>query len=192
MNKTNSLQKILEISKEFAVSQAEEYGLPSLFHLELSYKKGQWLAEELGADKDIVAIGTYLMDCMLGVAFSEGKKEEHVEMSKKKAQEIFSDFDLDKEVLENILTCVSQHHGNVEFSSLESEICCNADCFRFASVDGFIGGIHRGRKMKLSLLLGLYGAKADEKWNALTLDICKTELKIQYDSIKQLISNYKE
>jgi len=46
--------------------------------------------------------------------------------------------------------------------------------------------------MELLLLLGLCGVNADEKWNALTLDVCKTELKIQYDSIKQLISNYKE
>jgi len=42
------------------------------------------LAEKLGADKVVVAIGAYLIDCMLGVAFSEGRKEEHVEMSRKR------------------------------------------------------------------------------------------------------------
>jgi len=183
--------KLIQASKKFAVSQAEEFQVPSIFHVNLSYEKGQWLAEKLKANKEIVAIGTYLMDCMLGIAFDKGKMSEHSEMSRKKAEEIITPFSLDKADKDNILACVLEHHGKKKFHSIESEICCNADCYRFASIEGFIGGIHNGRKMDIKPLLELYENKADEKWNVLSLDFCKNDLKNEYKAIKKLIGEYK-
>ncbi|PIY80258.1 MAG: hypothetical protein COY80_03765 [Candidatus Pacebacteria bacterium CG_4_10_14_0_8_um_filter_42_14] len=182
--------KLIQLSKDFAASQAEEFGVPSVFHLDLSYRKGQWLAEKLNANREIVAIGTYLMDCMLGVAFKEGRAAEHVKMSKIKAEELIDGFSITKDYKDNILACVSEHHGKEKFYSLESEICCNADCYRFASVEGFVGGIHHGREMDITDLLNLYRDKANEKWKALSLDICKADLKNDYQAIKQLINQF--
>jgi hypothetical protein len=189
----NRLAILIQESKELAISEAEKYGLPSPFHVNLSYEVGQRLAKELNADAKIVAVGTYLMDCMLGQAFKEGRQVEHVAMSAEKAKKMFGSYpDIDQSAQENIVACILEHHGVKNFTTLESEICCDADCYRFASVEGFIGGIHNGRKMELKALLDLYNAKADEKWNALSLEICKKELEPQYKAIKNLISNYKE
>jgi len=189
----NTLSKLIKQSKDFAISETEKYGVPSPFHVSLSYEVGQRLAKELGANSDIVAVGTYLMDCMLGVAFKEGRMPDHISMSAEKASEMLSVYsDTPDEDKENIVSCVKEHHGVKKFSSLEAEICCNADCYRFSSIRGFVGGIHHGREMQLKDLLKLYKDKSDEKWNALSLDICKKELEPEYKAIQELISTYKE
>jgi len=126
---------------EFVHSQTRVYEIPSIFQIDLANEKGQELADKLGADKDIVLLGTFLMDCMLGVASKEGKLSEHIRMSEEKAEALLPQFpELEAKDKENILYCIRQHHGADKFYSLESEICCNADCYRFASVKGVIGG----------------------------------------------------
>ena len=182
--------QLIEDIKKFATNEAETKGLPAVFHLDLSYQVGQRLAKELEADAKVVALGTLLMDCMLGQAFEQGIKEQHVEMSRDKAEELLEkDQDISAEEVENVLACVSQHHGVDKFYSIESEICCNADCYRSASINGVLGGIHNGRKMELGALKQLYLAKAEEKWNAISLDTCKEELKGEYDLLTKLMKD---
>jgi len=180
-------QKIIKKVEEFVYEQ----GVPPKFHVELSNEKGQWLAKKLKANKDVVLLGTLLMDCQLGKAISEGRQKDHVAMSAKKAEELLSKFkEITKEERQNVLQCVRQHHGVKKFYSLEAEICCNADCYRFASVRGVVGGIKHLRDMPLEDLVNLLSAKANEKWKALTLDICKKELTPQYKAIKNFLSKY--
>lgn len=182
---------LIKAVKEFVYSEAEKYQTPSIFHLELTNEKGQWLADFLQADKDIVLLGTLLMDCKLGKAFKEGRLSEHVEMSEKGAREIFFQFpELDEQVKKKVIYCVRQHHGVDSFYSLEAEICCNADCYKFVSVKGMLGGIRYTREMPFEKLIELFSRKADEKWHALTLDICKKELEPQYRVIKELLFYY--
>lgn len=189
----NILENLLEKSKNFALLEAERTKVPSPFHVTYTYEVGQKLAIKLGANTQIVAIGTYLMDCMLGQAFTQGKQAEHVAMSAEKTSEILSKIsDIDRSTKSNILACVTEHHGVEQFSTLESEICCNADCYKFASIEGFIGGIHHGRIMPITDLLKLYEIKATEKWQALTLPICKQELEPQYQTISNLIKKFHE
>ncbi|MDR0860371.1 MAG: hypothetical protein LBO09_05360 [Candidatus Peribacteria bacterium] len=73
---------ILQATRAFALSEIEKYGLPTLINFELSEQKAIELAEKLHADKTIVLLGVYLMDCKLGQAFSEKRGAEHVQMSK--------------------------------------------------------------------------------------------------------------
>jgi len=181
-------KKLIQEAESFVYSQAKKFQVPSVFHIKLSNKKGQQLAEKLGANRDIVLLGTLLMDCMLGKAVSEGKISEHVEMSFEKAVQFLSSFsEITSEEKENILSCVKEHHGTDSFYSLESEIVCNADCYRFVSIEGVVGGIHNGRQMNVNDLISLYEKKAEEKWHIISLDICKKELELQYKLIKQFL-----
>jgi hypothetical protein len=185
-------REVIKKVRDFAYSQAEKYGAPSIFHLDYANEKGQWLAGELGADKKVVLLGTLLMDCMLGVALKEGKLSEHIEMSANKAEEVLAKFpELDKSEVKNVVACVQQHHGVEKFVSLEAEVCCNADCYRFASVKGALGGMVTGRKMGMDELVALYMKKAEEKWKVLTLEICKRELEPQYSVIMKFLNSYK-
>jgi len=185
-------KEIINKITEFVHSQSRAYEIPSIFQIDLANEKGQELAGKLGADKDIVLLGTLLMDCMLGVASKERKSSGHIRMSEEKAEVLLSQFpELEDKVKENILYCVRQHHGADKFYSLESEICCNADCYRFASVKGVIEGIRYLKKtMELDELIKFYLKKADEKWNALSLEICKKELAPQYKAIKDFLTQF--
>ncbi len=165
---------------------------PPPFHIHLANRKGQEIAQALNANKEVVILGTLLMDCALWEALQQGKLERHVDMSLEKAKEILSQFsEITEMEKENIFHCISEHHGLVKFYSIESETVCNADCYRFASVEGTIGGMKEFREMKLNELINLWLEKANEKWNALSLDICKKELEPQYYAIKQFLGNYK-
>src|SRR5690606_22566221 len=105
-----------------------------------------------------------------------------------KAKEILGSFeDVSEDEKQDILHCVLEHHKVEKFYSLESEICCNADCYRFASVKGFIGGIHDSRNMPIDEIIELYRSKANEKWDNITLDTVRRELKQEYNAIKQLL-----
>lgn len=187
-----NLKPVIKKARQFAYEQSDRYSAPPRFYIDLSADKGQWLAEKLGANKDIVLLGALLMDCQLGVALAEGRQAQHIEMSAKSAESLLSEFPgLEDKTRANMLDCVRQHHGVNQFSSLEAEICCNADCYRFTSIAGFVGGLRFTRDMPLDELIKLLSAKADEKWNALSIDICKNELAPEYKLIKDLISKYK-
>lgn len=188
-----NLKPVIEKVRQFVYEQSEQFSAPPRFYLDLSTEKGQWLAEKLGVNKEIVLLGTLLMDCQLGVALKEGRQAEHIEMSAKEAEILLSEFpELEENTKTNILSCVRQHHGANKFDSLEAEICCNADCYRFASVTGFVGGLRFTRDMPLNDLVKLLSVKADEKWNALSIDICKKELEPEYKLIKNLIKSYEK
>ena len=128
------------------------------------------------------------MDCMLGPAFKAGKMQEHVSMSVIKAYELLSqNTEITPDEKTNILKCIEQHHGAKIFFSLEAEICSNADCYRFASVKGFLGSLAYGPNLPFEARIKLLNDKADEKWNLITLNMVKKELAPQYESIKNLL-----
>ncbi len=185
-------QSALDRIDRFAREQAEQLQAPSVFHIDLALELSRRLADRLRANWEIVRVGLLLMDCQLGEALKRGEIPAHVRMSESKAEEILNEFsEITDEEKANILACVREHHGAEKFTTLESEVCCNADCYRFASIKGFIGGMVNSRDMPLDEMVDLYSKKADEKWNALSLDICKEELRPQYEAIKRLLSLYR-
>lgn len=186
-------KKLIKTINDFAYSEVQKYGVPSKFQVDFTNEKGQWLAEELKANRDVVLLGTLLMDSMLGKADKDNKRQEHIEMSYQKAKEILNkDKDITNDEKENVLNCVKQHHGTKDFFSLESEICCNADSYKFASVKGVVGSIKNMRAILLDDMVKLFNDKADEKWNALSLDICKKDLEVQYKTIKAFLNGYSQ
>lgn len=179
-------------ARELALAEIKKTESPSRAGWEISVDKGQWLAGQFEVYKDIVLLGTILMDYKLGEALEQGRLVEHTQMSKDAAQILLDeDVNITDNEKANILLCVEQHHGVNQFSSKEAEICCNADCYRFISVAGVVGGIASGKAMDLDELVQLYKEKVEEKWSVLTLDICKKELEPQYKVIKDFFNQYR-
>ncbi len=61
----------------------------------------------------------------------------------------------------------------------------------YTSVEGVITAIKYTRDMPIKDLVALLLGKADEKWNELSLDICKKELEPQNKVIKEFLEKYK-
>ena len=182
--------RLIQSLQTHAFGESEKYNIPPKALVEYTNEKGQLLADKMHADKMIVLCGTLLMDCQLGCAFQEKRMKEHVEMGIKKAEELLlADKDITKEEKLNILACVREHHGTTKFSTLESEVCCNADCYKFVSTKGMIISI-RYMRDSMDEMIKLFIDKVHEKWHALSFDICKKELEPQYKSILEFLQGF--
>ena len=158
-------------------------------HQQISDENGQKLAQKLNANPKIVLLGTMFMDCKIGLAIKENRIKDHIQMSYEAAKEsLDKDPDISPEEKDNVLHCVLEHHGAPKFYSLESEICCNADCYRFASIQGVFYTIRYMRDMPDADLYQLLKNKFTEKSQAITLEIVKDDLKSDLEIIPQFIN----
>lgn len=186
------MKDFIKAARDFALAEQERTSMPLLQHINLSSEVGIRLSKKLNANTQIVEAGTYLMDCMIGQALKEGRLADHIKMSADKASELLESSDLQTEDKENIKHCVLEHHGVSKFFSIESEICCNADCYRFISIKGFTYAMRFLREMPFEDLVSLLENKSKEKWNALTLKECRDELEQQYKIICEFLKELKK
>ncbi|MCD4704894.1 hypothetical protein K8R66_02340 [bacterium] len=186
-------RNIVQKAKEYAISETEKFGTSIMDHFELSENKALELAEKFDVNIDIVKIGVYLMDVKLGEAKKSDKLTEHVQMSVGATKEFLSKFNISDEEKDKILNCVGAHHAQIPFICKEVEICCNADCYRFIHPRGIFAYLNLlGRRFdNVDDCLKQVEKKMEEKYNALSLDICKEELEEYYQKFKRLIEDSK-
>lgn len=182
---------IINEARKYAISEIEKYGTPIVTHFEISEKEAIKLAKNLNADGTIVKVGVYLMDLKLGQALKENCLQEHVAMSSEATKKFLKDFDLSKETKVKIINCIEAHHGSVEFKCIEAEICANADCYRFVHPRGFFAYLTLlgKRYADFNECLNQAEMKMDEKYEILSLDICKKELEEYYQTLKKFIND---
>ena len=184
------MEDFLIEARKLAYSEIEKTGIPAKMQADFTMEMGKQLAQKLGADVNMVEAGTLLMDCKVGQAVDENRQKEHVQMALEKVEELLEKSSLSEKEKENIRHCVLEHHGVSKFFSLESEICCNADCYKFTSIKGFIVTLRYTRDMPFENLILLLRNKVDEKWNALSLDVCKKELTSQHKIIIEMLTHF--
>jgi len=183
------MEDFIKEARSFAYNETERTCMPVRPHIDLATEMGKKIAKDLGANVDIVEAGTLLMDCQIGQALKEGNLKSHAQMSASEAKKILDKYNINEEVKNNIISCILEHHGGVKFSSLESEVVCNADCYRFISVKGFMFAVRYLRDMSFDDLVKILNEKVEEKWNVLTLDSVKKDLAPQHNIIKSFLSH---
>jgi len=187
------MQEIIKQAQALAIEEINKFKVPKLEHFILANSQGQRLADQLKADKEIVLLGTILMDLKIGQCKQEGRLAEHVKESSLAAQEFLKQFDLPLDVLAKIISCIESHHGVEKYSCLEAEICANADCYRFLSPTGFFHSLiaFSNRGLNFNDCLSQLENKIEEKHRVLSLDICRQELEGYYQDFKRLITEAK-
>jgi len=190
---TADLKYIIEEANKFAISEIEKFKSPHMNHFHIANKEGQILAEHFGADANIVMLGTILMDCKLGECIKNGNAPAHIKESYDRAKLFLDNYDIEEDLKNQILNCVEAHHNTKLAKSIEAEIVANADCYRFLSPAGIFTSIQLFGKRtdNISEIMNSVDKKVEEKWNILSLDLCKDELKDSYEAIKYLINNLK-
>lgn len=188
------MKKIVEKAKELALAEIKKTGLPIPEHFNLANSKGQELAEKLGGDKDIILLGTMLMDLKLGECLQEGKLPEHIRRSSDEAKKFLEQFKIDQKTKNKIINCIEAHHRTIPFTCTEAEICANADCYRFLHPRGIFAYLASlGKRLdNLNDILAQLELKMDEKMKTLTLALCKKELQPHYKSFKEYIKQARE
>lgn len=183
------MTSLLEKSKTLALKEIEIFGAPNRFHFEIANRQGQILAEKLGADKEVVLLGTIFMDFKIGQAIKEGRLADHINMSADAAREFLKESKVDPNLVSQVVSCVLSHHATIPFASKEAEICANADCYRFLTFRGVISFVaqlgHRG--MDLEGIIDYVGRKVEEKWAIVSLAEVKAELRPSYQKLKDFV-----
>ena len=110
------------------------YGQNMLAHSLEQVKIAVYIANEIGANPNIVRLGTLLSDIGKVITDKEGS---HVDLG----VELLKKYNLPKEVID----CVAQHHEDIPFSSVESVIVHIADAIsgarpgaRYEDLEGYV------------------------------------------------------
>lgn len=182
-------REFIQAAKEYALREIEEYGIPALEHFLITEQKGPLLAERLGADKDIVQAGVYLMDLKLGEAMNKNILSDHPQMGAEESKKLLSQHQIDVNFSERILNCIAAHHKQIPFTCIEAEICANADCYRFIHPRGFFAylSLLGTRELTFEQRLNMAEGKLDEKFTILSIELCKQELTPFYHQLKEYI-----
>jgi len=184
------MKNISQKADLIAREESKTNGAPAIIRYELSYNKAVELAQKFKADVDIVKIGTSLMDIKLGACLKENRIADHVKEGKIFAEQFLKEFNLPQIIVAKILNCIEAHHKAVPFNGIEAEICANANCYMFIHPRGvmsFIADLWK-RFDDLNAILDQAEAKLDEKWEILSLDICKRELTEYYKQFKKIFA----
>ncbi len=183
------INHVVREAKKYAISEIEKFGFPTLINFEITEKKGLKLAKKFKVDKNIVLLGVYLMDLKLGQAIKENKLSEHIKMGVGATKEFLDKYKIDDSIKEKVINCIEAHHKDIQFKCIEAEICANADCYRFIHPKGFFSNLTAlgNRGFSFNDALGQAEKKLDEKYNILSLEVCKKELNKYYKNFKKYI-----
>lgn len=178
----------------WARSEIKKWGFPSLNSHDVTNKKAQQIAKKLHADSFVISLGTRLMDVKLGEALRKGMLKKHVEMGASASKKFLDKFNMDAETSFKIMNCIEAHHEPLLWKCKEAEICANADCYRFIPLKNFLRAFLMYSKETDSFDDAFQHAidKFNEKWNILSLDMCRKELAPHYDAVQGMISKVRE
>jgi len=172
-----------------ALEEIKKYHSPNLTQFEISNHFGQVLAKKYKVDKDIVFLGTCLMDLKIGQAIKENRLQDHIRMSAEAAQKFLTREKVEQKIINTIIHCVEAHHGTIKYQSKEAEVVANADCYRFLTFRGVIAFITMVGKREINLdeIIDFVDQKAEEKWHIVSLPGVKKELGPNYKAIKKFV-----
>lgn len=173
---------------QLAVSEIMKYNIPTLDNYNDVISVGIELGKRLNANLSVIKLGTRFLDIKLGEATQNKKPNEHITMALGFAKEFLASYPLEEDVKQRVFSCIMEHHTG-KFSCIESEICANADCYKFLVPKKILRMFYewRNRGYNFEQIFLLAEEKVDERWNALTLDICKKDLENNYKEIKDFL-----
>src|SRR3989344_4807324 len=101
------MKSIIEKANKLAIKEIEKYGAPSIWNFRITNRQGQILAEKYKADKNIVLLGTLLIDLKLGQALKENTIKQHIKMSTDTARK-FLEKKKERESFDNALNYIEE------------------------------------------------------------------------------------
>lgn len=185
------MKEVIEKAMQLAKEESTKYGVPPWEYIDFCNKKGQELAVQLDADKDIVMLGTLLMDIKLGECSKAGEIEKHIESGVVEATKFLDACSVSDDAKKKVINCIEAHHGTIPYIYKEAEICANADCYKFLYPKNILMyfSILGKRFDDFQKVLNQVEYKMEEKWKTLSLDVCKKELELYYFEFKKFIDN---
>ena len=174
------------------IAEINKHGIPTLEDYNDITNIALRIAKELNADLDIVKLGSKLIHAKIGEAIAQKKWTEHTNMALGFAMELFKKYPLNENIKNKVFICIREHRDKT-FSCKEAEICANANCYKYLLPRKILKMFYNFRSQGYNFeeILFLAEEKVEQKWNFLTLEVCKKELEQNYKKIKQFLESAK-
>ncbi len=190
-----TLEELIQISYDYNESELKKNKSEIKVLDDLALEHAVRLAKKHNANETVIRIAMNFMDSKLPEASKEGVPKEHIGRSLAVTKEYLDKVtDLSDEDRENIINCVAEHHGAEKYSSMEAEICANADCYKFLSPRGIMAyaSILARRHNDLEFEWKKLEAKMDEKYKILSMEEVRDELEPTYLMFKDVLEHARE
>ena len=158
-------------------------------HFKPAVKYSKELAEELGADKEVVVIAAWLHD--IG-SIIEGRKNHHL-TGKRIAEKKLKELGYPEDKLEKVKKCILNHRGSKEDKNkrdfIEAQIITEADAISaFDDLAGLFNAalVYEGKGLEEARESVI--EKLENKWNQLSLEVSKKIIKPKYEAVKLLLN----
>lgn len=146
------------------------------------------LGKKLNTNSDVIKLGARFTEIKLGQAITEKKKNEYVNMSLGFAMDFLTGYPLSEEFKKKVFACIKEQN-DTQFSCIEAEICSNALCYNFLTPKKILKLFYhlKQRGYNFDESFWFVSEKLEEKWNKLTLDLCKKDLEQNCKLIKEFL-----
>ena len=148
-------------------------------------KYAKQLAEETGADKEIVELAVWLHD----IASIRGEYENHHVSGAEHAEELLTKYEYPLERIEPIKHCILAHRGSKEIPRETIEAKCIADADAMSHFDNISSLFNLAlvtRKLNAEESKKFVKNKLERSWNKLSSG-AKAMIKTQYDAAMQIL-----
>ncbi len=182
------IESIINDLDQIIIVEIAKYNIPPLEDYNDTANIAVKLAKQLNADVGIVQLGTKLMHVKLGEAISQKKVHEHTNMAIGFAMDFFKNYPINDTIKNKVIASIKEHKDK-QFSCKEAEICANASCYKYLLPRKIFKLFYNLRQEGYNFdeIFFLVEEKVEEKWDSLTLEICKKELEENYKLIKNFL-----
>lgn len=184
----NIIQKVKEFVEEECKKPTSKYGYePFTNHFIPVVKYAKKMADELGADKEIVNISAWFHD--IGSIMC-GRENHHI-TSTKIAEEKLKEFGYPQDKIEKIKECIISHRGSqkIKPKSLEAQILIEADTLSaFDDINDLFQCAFVYEKLSSDEAKKSVRQKLKNKWEQLKFKSSKEIIKPKYDAAMLLLN----
>lgn len=187
MKTTNIVQEIRDFVEEECKKPTSLYGYePFPFHFVPMVKHAEELAEELGADKEVVSLAGWLHD--IG-SIIDGRGNHHLSGAKI-AKEKLKELNYPPEKIKLVEKCILNHRGSQSNGreSLEEKIIAEADVMsNFDNISGIFKASFVYENMDQGEAAKAVKKKLQNKWDQLHFESSRKIIKPKYEAAMLLL-----
>lgn len=127
-------------------------------HIKYVYIESKKLAEQYGADKEIVKLGALLHD--IALICKVGERKDHHINGKILAEEMLNKYDYPKEKMDRVLSCVYNHRSSKNATNIEDLCVADGDIIaHFDNIPMLFNSAYNRNKINLNEVRTLKGIR---------------------------------
>lgn len=187
--RTDIIEYLEKEIKSRCESENNFFGMGCYYHIRSVVRNAAYLAQQYGADEEVVVIAAWLHDIASVTDYS--LYEEHHIHGAKMAEEILRQFDYDENKVELVKKCILNHRGSRLMTKKSAEEICVADAdaiSHFDDVPSLFYLAYRNKRLDIAHGSDFVKGKLERSYNKLS-DKSRQMYKKKYESVMMLFAS---